>query len=340
MDVLIVEPLDTDVLDWLSARHPVRVAPELAQDPFAFRTALAPARAVIIPPSVAIDGGALQRAPQLRIVGRLSVGSENIDLDACARAGIEVVRPATASAAAEAEFVVGAWLQMLRRVPIINSEGLLVGRELGGCTVGVVGMTPAVKHLAQLLKAFGATLLGYDPGVHASDPVWSRSGIEAVGLRDLMHRSDAVCVLLAYYPRYAGLFGERVLSDSRPDQVIVSLSHSSLFNEAALARALTEGPLAAAWFDSLEPGLLDPGRALRHIDTLQVTPRVSGTTQQSRTRAAWAVARRIDELLLTPQRGSESRSALRAEHAPLDDDDFSPSQPDVLADLEGGPRPS
>jgi D-3-phosphoglycerate dehydrogenase / 2-oxoglutarate reductase len=320
MDVLIVEPLDSDVLHWLGARHAVQVAPELAHDRQAFRTALARVRAIIIPPSVALDSTTLQRAPQLRIVGRLSVGAENIDLDACARAGIEVVRPATASALAEAEFIVGALLQMLRRVPILNSEGLLVGRELGGATVGMVGMSPAVKPLTQLLAAFGSRAIGYDPGMHANDPLWERSGVEPVGLHELMQRSDAVCVLLAYFPRFVGLFGERLLAESRQDQVIVSLAHSSLFNEAALARALTEGPVAAAWFDWLEPGLLDPGRPLRHIDTLQVTPRVSGTTLQSRQRSAWAVAARIDEFLQAVPARSEFRATAPDEFAGLADD--------------------
>ncbi|MDP1899873.1 MAG: NAD(P)-dependent oxidoreductase [Rubrivivax sp.] len=321
MDVLIVEPLSADVLQWLGARHAVRLAPELAQDPQAFRRMLARVRAVITPPSVAIDAGVLHRAPHLRIVGRLSAGAENIDIEACARAGIEVVRPASASAAAEAEFAIGALLQMLRRVPVLNSEGLLVGREIGGTTVGVVGMTPTTKHLAQLLAAFGARVVGYDPGVHASDAGWARAGVEPVLLTDLLRSSDAVCVLLTYFPRYAGLFGERMLSECRQDQVVVSLVHSGLFDEAALAAALTQGPLAAAWFDSLEPGLLDPGRPLRHIDTLQVTPRVGATTLQSRERSAWAVARRIDELLLALPERSEFRR----------------TRPDDLAGFEDGP---
>lgn len=323
MDVLVVEPLDAEVLHWLGARHETCVAPELAQDPRGFRHALALAQAVVIPPAVALDAGSLKRAPALRVVGRLSAGTENIDLDACARAGIEVYRPKGASAAAEAEFVVGALLQMLRRVPVLTSEGLLVGRELGGATVGVVGLTPALQPLTQLLSAFGAHVLGYDPGVHASDPLWGRAGVSPVGLRDLMQDSDAVCVLLPFFPRYVGLFGERILGASKADQVLVSLAHSSLFNEEALARALSAGPLAAAWFDSLEPGLLDPGRPLRHVDTLQVTPRVSGTTQQSRTRAAWAVARRIDDVLAEAAVGGETglfRPALRAGSAAVADD--------------------
>jgi phosphoglycerate dehydrogenase-like enzyme len=326
MDVLILEPLHADVLQWLSARHAVHYAPELAGDVHGFRERLASARSVIIQPSVALDGPTLRRAPRLRIVGRLSVGAENIDLDACARAGIEVVRPASASAAAEAEFVVGALLQMLRRVPVLNDEGLLVGRELGGTVVGIVGVTPAVKPLVQLLAAFGARALGYDPGVHASDAIWSRAGIEPVGLRDLVAASDAVVVLLGFFPRYVGLFGERLLAEAKPDQVLVSLSHSNLFDEAALARALTDGPLAAAWFDSMEPGALDPGRPLRHVDTLQVTPRVAGTTLQSRVRSAWAVARRIDELLIGVSASGRG--------------EFRPTAPDELSDLGDAPKPA
>ena len=84
MDVLIVEPLDPDVLHWLAARHAVHYAPELAQQPHAFRECLQRARSVVIPPGVALDALALQRAPALRIVGRLSAGAENIDIEACA----------------------------------------------------------------------------------------------------------------------------------------------------------------------------------------------------------------------------------------------------------------
>ncbi len=259
MDVLIVEPLEPEVMQWLVERHAVRYAPELARDPRAFRQALFNVRALVIPPSVALDAQALHYAPVLRAVGRVSSGAENIDLDACARAGVEVVRSVTATAAAEAEFMVGALLAMLRRVPVVNAEGLLVGRELGGSTVGLIGMSPAARPLAQLLAAFGSRVVGYDPSVHASDGVWARWRVEPLALRELMEQSDGVCVQLAYFSRYHGLLGERFLPFCKPNQVLVSIAHSSLFDEAALAEALTSGRMAAAWFDSLEPGALDPG---------------------------------------------------------------------------------
>jgi D-3-phosphoglycerate dehydrogenase len=318
MDILIVEPLEPEVMQWLGERHAVRYAPELARDPRALRQALFNIRALIIPPSVALDAQVLHYAPVLRAVGRLSAGAENIDMDACGRAGVEVVRSVTASAVAEAEFMVGALLAMLRRVPVVNAEGLLVGRELGGATIGLVGMVPAARALAQLLAAFGSRVVGYDPSVHASDNVWSRWRVEPVPLRELMELSDGVCVQLAYFTRYQGLIGERFLPFCKPNQVLVSIAHSSMFDEPALAEVLATGRMAAAWFDSMEPGALDAGRPLHDIDTLQITPRVASTTRESRIRSAWAVARRIDELLTAASAPQRPEFKSTAPDVPLD----------------------
>lgn len=297
MDLLIIEPLEAEVMQWLEARYALRYAPELADDPRAFRQALYNVRALIVPPSVTIDAQALHYAPVLRAVGRASAGAENIDLDACARARVEVVRGLTATAQAEAEFMIGALLSLLRRVPVVGSDGMLVGRELGAATVGLVGMAPAARSMAQMLAGFGSRMVGYDPALHATDSVFERWRVRPLGLRELLEQSDAVCIQLTYFSRYHGLLGERFLPFCKPDQVIVSIAHSALFNEASLAAVLNTGRIAAAWLDSLEPGALDEGRPLHGIENLQITPRVASTTRESRLRSAWAVARRIDEML-------------------------------------------
>ena len=297
MDLLIIEPLEAEVMQWLQARYALHYAPELAGDPRAFRQQLYNVRALIVPPSVTIDAQALHYAPVLRAVGRVSAGAENIDLEACARSRVEIVRGLTATAQAEAEFMIGALLSMLRRVPVVGSDGMLVGRELGAATVGLVGMAPAARSMAQMLAGFGSTMVGYDPALHASDSIFERWQVKPVGLRELLEQSDAVCVQLNYFTRYHGLLGERFLPFCKPNQVIVSIAHSGLFDEAALAEALTSGRVAAAWLDSLEPGALDEGRPLYGIENLQITPRVASTTRESRLRSTWAVVARIDELL-------------------------------------------
>jgi phosphoglycerate dehydrogenase-like enzyme len=257
----------------------------------------------------------------LRAVGRLGAGAENLDAEAFARAGVEIVRPGSASAAAEAEFAIGSMLQLLRRVPVRSNDGMLVGRELAGATVGIVGLPASARPLAELLRAFGAQVKGYDPAVHQSDGLWARWKIAPTGLRELVECSDVLCVLLNYFSRYKGLLGERFLPHVKADQVLVSLGHSNLFDEAALAEALDSGRIAAAWFDSMEPGMLDPGRPLHQVRNLQVTPRVAGTTRESRIRSAWAVVRRIDEIL----------SEAPPRH------DFRQTTEDDSLDLEAGP---
>lgn len=327
MDVLIVEPLEAEVIRWLNERHSVQYAPELSQDPRAFRQALYNVHALIVPPSVAIDAAVLQAAPSLRAVGRVSAGVENIDIEACNAANVEVVRSLTASASAEAEFMLGALLTMLRRVPVQGSDGLRVGRELGAATVGLVGLQPSARSMSNLLLSFGSRVLGYDPALHASDGLWARWQIEPSGLRELMEQADAVCVMLPYFTRYRGIFGERVLPVAKVNQVIVSISHSALFDDVALADVLSSGRVAAAWLDSVEPGLLDDGRALHGQPAVQVTPRLASTTLESRVRSAWAVARRIDEMI-----GADAATAR--------DPALSASRSDGTPDPAGEPVPT
>ncbi|MBK1612465.1 phosphoglycerate dehydrogenase [Rubrivivax gelatinosus] len=300
MEVLIVEPLEPRALDWLGKRRAIHVDPSLASDPRRFEALLANVRGIVVPPSMRLDARTLLAAPALRAVCRLEGGPGNIDLLACESAGIAVVQPAGAGAVAEAEFATAAMLQLLRRVPVHEGEGVYVGRELSASTVGIVGMSPTARLLAQLAGGFGARVVGYDPALHASDSGWRQTGIRPVPLAELFESCDVVVVLLAYYSRYRGLLGERLLEACKADQVLVCLSPSSVFDEEALAAALGSGRLAAAWFDRIEPGWLDPGRALCGIDTLHVTPRLAPSTRESRARGAWALVRRLDALLGAP----------------------------------------
>lgn len=305
MTVLILEPLEAEVVQWLAERHDARFAPELVGDAEGLIEALQDSRALVAPPEVPIDAELLRNAPTLRAIGRASGGAENIDVEACRRAGVEVVRSQSSTASAEAEFAIGALLSLLRRVPIEGSDGLKVGRELGCSTIGVLGLTPTAQVLTQLLHAFGARVIGYDPALHPSDATWARWGIDAVSLSELVEQSDGLVLLLPYFPRFRGLIGDRQLENVRAGQVLVGLSQSGVVDEAALGRALRNGKLRAAWFDSLEPGWLEAGRPLHGIATLQVTPRLAGTTRESRVRAAWAVARGLDGLLGAPSSGKK-----------------------------------
>lgn len=332
VDILIADTVEPEVLSWLSARHHVHCNPDLVRDVKAFRQHLPQARALVVPSSLAVDAPALRAATQLRAIGRLTASIDNLDLPGCAARGVEIVRPGTASTLAEAEFAVGALLQMLRRVPVISPDGLLVGRELSTATVGIIGMTQTAKPLADLLQAFGTRVVAYDPGLHASDSLWARWGITPIGLRELIEQCDGVCLLLNYFSRYRGLLGERYLQHCKPDQVLVSLSSALVMEEAALAQVLASGRMAAAWLDSVEPGMIAPGRPLHNIDSLQVTPRVASSTLESHLRASWEVARRLDEILNERARAG-SLAGTSAVNPQL------PMASTVKAGYPGGPMP-
>ncbi len=298
MDLLIAEPLEPEVLDWLESRHELFYAPRLAQDRHLFAETLAQTRAVLLPPSLPINAQMLAAAPRLRAIGRIVGGHENIDLAACARSGVEVVRNLDATAPAEAEFILGALLALLRPSP--EEAGHVAGRELGACCVGLIGMTPAARQLARILQAFGSRVVGYDPALHASDPKWTQWGVQPLGLRELFESSDALCVLLPYYSRYQGLLGERTLGQGKRGQVLVSLSPLDVFDSGVLTESLRSGRLNAAWLDQAGlSGALDAGQPLRDLKRLLITPRLASFTRESRLRSAWGVARRIDEVLRT-----------------------------------------
>ncbi|MCK6425284.1 MAG: phosphoglycerate dehydrogenase [Burkholderiaceae bacterium] len=295
MDLLIAEPLEAEVLEWLDARHELFYAPRLMHDRQVFMEAWGQARAALLPPQVAVDARMIALAPRLRAIGRIVGGPENIDLTACTRSGVEVLRCVDAAAPAEAEFMLGALLALLRPSP--EEMGRVAGRELGTCTVGLVGMNSSARKIARLLQALGSRVIGYDPALHASDPQWSRWGVQPVGLRELFEQSHAVCVQLHYYSRYRGLLGERALPYCQRGQVLVSVSPVSLFDEELLAELLQSGRMAAAWLDNVGPGPLEPGQPLSGVRGLLVTPRLASYTREARVRSAWGVARRVDEVL-------------------------------------------
>lgn len=298
MDVLIVEKLEAGALAWLEARHALRYAPELATDSRGLRLALFEARVALLPTSVRVDANLLAMAPRLRAVGHTGAAVDHIDVDACHRMGVEVVRGVAASAPAEAEFVISALILLLRGgATNAGASHAPAGRELAASTVGVIGMAPAARCIASMLSGFGSRLVGYDPALHASDPLWGRWRIEPLGLASLLAEADAVRVQLPAYSRYAGLLGARFLEQCKPGQVVLSTAHAGIFDRDALAEACRGGRLARLWFDNVDAEWLAPESPLHGLKALHVTPRLAGATLETRERGVQAVLQRLDEVL-------------------------------------------
>ncbi len=186
----------------------------------------------------------LDAAPALQIIARYGVGVEALDLDAAAQRGVLVTNTPGANTGAVADHAVALVLAALRDVPA-GDRGVRAGRwavhrtrEMGGLSVGIVGLGRIGRAVAARLSGFGSTLLGFDPWVPAAD--LEALGVEGVDLDTLARRSDVISL---HAP------GEKVVVDRpfldlvRPDLLLVNTARATLVDEPALADALRAGRL-------------------------------------------------------------------------------------------------
>lgn len=306
MDILLLERLVPEALAWLEARHSVDVQPELANDASALRKAIYKAQAVVLPRKVQVTREFLDFAPLLKVVARMHVGTDNTDLEACRERKVRVIQATTANVRSNAEYLLASLLLLFRRgigSSLIGDRhaDIRVGRELNGSVIGIFGLAPTAHTLALMLHSLGAKLVGYDPAVHHTSPIWSRLNIQPLALADMLSQADAVSVQMMYASRYQGFINHKALAHCKPGQVWVGTSRSQLFDADALAAALTDGRIEACMLDGAETGFASKGGPLHDLSNLFLTPRIGSHTRESRLRASWYVAHRIHETLSVPR---------------------------------------
>jgi D-3-phosphoglycerate dehydrogenase / 2-oxoglutarate reductase len=222
------------------------------------------------------DESILARAPRLRTLTKLGVGVDNIDLGAAAGRGIAVTNAPGGNANAVAEFTVGLVLAALRSIPQMQSalrEGRwprLVGRELTGRTVGLIGFGRIGQLVAQRLRGFEVTILAYDPF-----PDHQRADDLGVALADrdaVLAASDIVSVHLPSTPETKGSASTAFFAAMKDGAWFVNTARGALVDEPALLTALDSGRLAGAALDVFCTEPVDPA------DPLVRHPRVLATT--------------------------------------------------------------
>jgi phosphoglycerate dehydrogenase-like enzyme len=307
MKILVVEKLEKDVLDWLATRYSTRFAPELAADTLGLRLALQDIAAVVLPSSVKVDSAWLLQAPVLRVLGRMSDSADTQERTACEQAGVSWVGSSLSGSRAQAEFMLSSMLSMLRKVPFASVDGHWVGREIGGSTVGFIGLSRASKPLASWLAGMGAKVVGWDPELPLEDAVWSRWGITHLSPESVLQQADALCIQSSN--AQVPCLNEHLMRFCKRHQVWVSTSPSSLLPLPALTRALSSGMLAAAWLDCSEvAGNSTDVNALAKLPQVHLTNQLASRTFDAWQRAGWEVARRLDQLLM-PQTAPSSGPA-------------------------------
>jgi phosphoglycerate dehydrogenase-like enzyme len=317
VDILLLESLIPEAMAWLEARHSLAYRPALADDERALRHSTERVRAVLVPNQVIVNQDFLDFAPSLEVVARLQIGTDNIDLETCRERGIKVVQARSANVRANAEFLVGALLMLYRQgmlsalapkpAPVAPSQTADVqtvrpmhpplGREINGSTIGLLGMGPASTALAGLLSGMGARLIGYDPALHFSSPIWQQTRVQPVSLPDMMATADAVSVQMMYASRFRGFVNARVLAACKRNQIWVSISRNALFDTQAMVDALQDGRIGAWLSDSAEEIQGEALASLQKQPNFYATERVGSSTREARQRASWYLAHRLHDIL-------------------------------------------
>ncbi|HUU60800.1 MAG TPA: hydroxyacid dehydrogenase, partial [Acidimicrobiia bacterium] len=254
------------------------------------------AAGLVVRSATRVDSGLIAAAPALRVVGRAGTGTDNIDLDAATRAGILVVNAPNANALSAAEHTMALLLALARRVPegdrSVRSGGWerkrLGGVELAGKTLGIVGLGRIGGLVAQRARAFGMSLLAYDPFV--SGALAATAGVElAPSIEELMAGSDFVSIHVPLTAETRGLIGAGALEHARPGLRLVNTARGGVVDEEALVAALRSGRVAGAALDvfAAEP---PTGSPLLDLPQVVVTPHLGASTVEAQARAGVEVA--------------------------------------------------
>ena len=305
-DILVTEFMDPRAVESLRAEFEVHYDPDLHEDSAGIASRLASARALIVRNRTRVGRDLLASGPRLVAVGRLGVGLDNIDLDACAERGVSV-HPATgANVVAVAEYVVAAMLMMLRGAYHATDRVLagewprtaLIGREASGKTLGIVGFGAIGRAVARRAAALGVGVAAYDPMLAPGDPAWNAPGVRRFGdLAAMLAACDVVTLHVPLTSATRHLIGAAEIAVMKPGACIVNTARGGVLDEAAMARALASGRLGAAALDVFEDEPLTAHSRLAGIPNLYLTPHVAGLTEEANARTGELVARLVRSAL-------------------------------------------
>ena len=302
MRIVISEFMDEAAVSTLSARFAVLYDKTLVDRRDELRAQLRDAAALIVRNRTQVDPALLAAAPDLRVVGRLGVGLDNIDTEACAARGVEVIPATGANAQAVAEYVIGTAMALLRTAYQSSAAvadgtwprtALGEGREIAGKTLGVVGFGGIGRLTARLAAAVGMDVVGFDPQLGPASPVWIAHGTTPLTLSELLTRSDVVSLHVPLTRETRGLIDASRIAQMRPEAIVVNTARGGVVDEVALARALRAGRLGGAALDVFEREPLPAGSPFAGCPRLILTPHIAGVTRESNERVSALIADKV-----------------------------------------------
>ena len=237
----------------------------------------------------------IESARDLKALIRFGVGTDNLDLAAMKARGIAV--GTTANYNSVAEFTMTLMLGLIKNLPRLDAAAIAGSwtrypmREIAGKTVGIVGFGRIGRRVAELLKAFGPTLLVYDPFVPAE--AIEKAGAVPSGFEELLKSSDIVTLHLPFTPEVRHLMNAETLALMKDGAYLVNTARGGLIDEAALCEALSSGKLAGAAIDVYETEPVSADDPLLKFDNTVFSPHASALSFETNYNGSLICARSI-----------------------------------------------
>ncbi len=257
-------------------------------------------------------GEIFPRLPKLRAFVRCAVDIRNIDVDAASVAGVLVTRASPGFVAAVAELALGFMVDLSRGVSRATADyhagrrpEVVMGRQLAGSRLGIIGYGSIGRALARIAKALGMEVLVADPFVTIGD-----ADIEHLALDDLLGRADYVVCLAIANEQTENLIGEAALARMAPHAFFINLSRGNLVDEQALAKALCENRIAGAAMDVGRAPDQMPTPELAKLPNVIAPPHVGGLTPQAIEHQALETVRQVASII----KGEAPAGAVNAEY--------------------------
>ena len=300
-DIVISEFMDQAAIDAILRGRDVLYDPTLVDDKDRLYAALADCRALIVRNRTQVRAPLLDAAPRLKVVGRLGVGLDNIDVDGCAARKI-IVRPASgANDLSVAEYVITAALLLRRRAWYATSRLAagewprmeLIGGELSGARLGLIGFGAIARLTATKAAALGMTVAAFDPFLPPDHAAWLN--VARQSFEEILSSCDVVSLHTPLTPQTRRMLDGAALRRMRSGAILINAARGGIVDESALAAALSGGHLGGAALDVFETEPLTPAAAavFKGIPNLILTPHIAGVTEESNVRVSDVTARAV-----------------------------------------------
>jgi (S)-sulfolactate dehydrogenase len=304
--IVITEFMDERAVAQLRAVHTVLYDAKLVDDRPRLLAEAATADAIIVRNRTQVRGELLAALTRCKVVGRLGVGLDNIDLPGCEARGVLVMPASGANASSVAEYVIGTAMVLLRgayqSTPAVASgqwprTALSNGRELAGKTLGLLGFGSIGQLTARLAKALGMLVWAHDALMPPAHPAFAEQGVRRVDLDELVSGADVLSLHVPLLDATRGLFSVHRLAAMKPGAVLINTSRGGIVDEVALAHALRSGHLGGAAIDVFDA---EPLPASSHFDAcpnLVLTPHIAGITVEANERVSFLIADKVMDAL-------------------------------------------